>query len=70
MPSLTEIRDGLIRQLENAVGVISVGVSKKSGKFVLMVAVDSSFNGAIPQKFEGLDVIVEDLGQAKSQIPG
>jgi hypothetical protein len=69
MHSLIEKRDGLIKQLEHQSGFVSVGIAKKEGNVVLLVAVDPSFHGDIPQNFEGVGVVVEDLGEARSQVP-
>jgi hypothetical protein len=69
MASLVEKRDDLIKQLENQSGIISVGIAKKNGQHVLLVAVDPSFEGDLPENFEGIGVVVEDLGRAESQIP-
>jgi hypothetical protein len=68
MPSLTEKRDDLTKQLEDQSGFISVGIAKKDGQPVLLVAVDHSFDGQVPDNFEGVGVVVEDLGKAQSQI--
>jgi hypothetical protein len=68
MQSLTQKRDDLIKQLADQSGFISVGIAKKNGQLVLLVAVDPTFHGQVPENFEGVGVVVEDLGQAESQI--
>ena len=67
MPSLMEKRDDLIKRLADQVGFVSVGIAKKDGRLVLLVAVDPSFSGQVPEKFEGVGVVVEDLGRAELQ---
>jgi hypothetical protein len=64
--SLVKKRDELIKQLQHEPGFVSVGIAKEQGDFVLLVAVDSSFHGQVPETFEGVAVVVQDLGQAKS----
>lgn len=65
--SLIEKRDELIKKLHNTPGFQSVGLAKRSGNIVLLVAVDDNFRRNIPQSFEGVKVVVEDLGQAHGQ---
>jgi hypothetical protein len=69
MGSLTEKRDKLINHLKNESGFVSAGIAKRDGKLVLLIAVDGSFQGSVPETFEGVSVVVENLGRAESQIP-
>jgi hypothetical protein len=67
--SLIEMRDRLIEELSDQAGVLSVGIASRGGQLVLLVAVDESLReGTIPERFEGVRVVVEDLGRAESQI--
>jgi hypothetical protein len=63
--SLLDKRDELIDKLRGTPGFVSVGFAKKDDEVVLLVAVDDSFHGTIPEAFEGMEVIVEDLGEAQ-----
>jgi hypothetical protein len=62
--SLVEKRDGLIKELQGKPGFVSVGFTKRDGKIALLVAVNDSFYGDVPETFEGMEVVVRDLGEA------
>ena len=63
--SLVEKRDELIKELEGRQGFVSVGFAKRDDEIALLVAVDDTFYGDVPETFEGMDVIVRDLGEAQ-----
>ncbi len=63
--SLVEKRDGLIKELKHRPGFVSVGFTKSNDKIALLVAVDDSFYGDVPETFEGMEVVVRDLGEAQ-----
>ena len=61
-----DLRDALARSLKSVPGVVSVGLSKHSGEIILMVAIDQQkFSGAVPDNFEGLRVVLKDLGRGE-----
>ncbi|CAA9227425.1 MAG: hypothetical protein AVDCRST_MAG93-732 [uncultured Chloroflexia bacterium] len=68
--SLVETRDALIDRLHEVPGVVSVGFAKRDGEVVLLVAVDEHFDADIPENFEGIRVVVENLGQARVSFSG
>lgn len=63
--SLVEKRDKLIDQLHDTPGFVSVGFAKKDDDIVLLVAIEDSFRGDVPETFQGIRVIVQDLGEAR-----
>jgi hypothetical protein len=65
---LIEKRDELIKRLQHMAGVVSVGLAKRSGDVVLLVAVNNAFSGEVPKVFNGVGVVVEDLGEAQVEF--
>ena len=60
------MQNELASRLKEVPGVISVGLGKKGGQIVLLVAVDSGvFNGGVPAAFEGIEIITRDLGKPR-----
>lgn len=76
-PDYLEVSRQFARQLEGREGVVSVGLGKEDGEFVLVVAVDgprapevdatqgSPVRPGLPRRFHGLRVVVQDLGEAR-----
>jgi hypothetical protein len=60
-----ELCHELSDHLKDIPGIISIGLTKKNGQIVLLVAIDNEkFNGGVPKKFRGIDVVLQDLGHA------
>jgi hypothetical protein len=61
--SYLDVRDELSSLLADMDGVISVGITKKADAICLLVAVDpDQYSGGVPESFQGIDVVVRDLG--------
>jgi hypothetical protein len=64
------MRNELMNQLDDVPGVVSVGFARRDGDTALLVAVDDSFHDDVPETFEGIRVIVENLGEARVNYNG
>ncbi len=59
------IRDELAKILSDVPGVMSIGIGKENNKVVLLVAIDpNDFAGNVPSSFQGVGVIIRNLGMA------
>ncbi len=60
------LRDELASVLREVPGVLSVGIGKEDSRIVLVVAIDPiHFTGGVPSSFDGVAVVLRDLGMAK-----
>ncbi len=65
-PDLIAIRDRLALSLRNVKGVVSVGIGRGGRGYVLMVVADSRrLSTCPPSLFEGIPVVVRDLGETE-----
>ncbi|MGK7873151.1 MAG: hypothetical protein AB4426_07505 [Xenococcaceae cyanobacterium] len=67
--NLFELRDELLAEIQKYPGVLSVGITKKDGKFVFLVSIEGEkYTAGVPSNFAGYEVEVRDLGRPTAHV--